>query len=183
MSGKRSVKEFLRKNVVSLKRNPQTIPLLMLLVSFLVYSLNLTCMSNTTAKIQGSGMGLCQFCTTLFSILSMVCMLNAFPRRKKVNVPMLVIMFAMFAVMTYCDMHYLARITAALTRAESPIQLSAGTAYISSAESMLRAHIILVAATAALVALMPVYSKLLKKIDTSVAVADNGAMDALELTE
>lgn len=183
MSRKKSFKEFFRKKIVNLKRNPQTIPLLMLLASFLVYSLNLTCISNTTAKIQGAGMGLSQFCTTLFSILSLVCMLNAFPHRKKVNIPMLAIMFIMFAVIIYCDLHYLGRITAALTRAESPIKLTSGTAYIAEAQSMLSTHVVLVAITAALVILMPIYSKLLRKINTSVTVEDNGTMDALELTE
>ncbi len=183
MSGKKSLKEFFRKKTVNLKRNPQTIPLLMLLASFLVYSLNLTCISNTTAKIQGAGMGLSQFCTTLFSILSLVCMLNAFPRRKKVNIPMLSIMFIMFAVIIYCDLHYSGRITAALTRAESPIQLTLSTAYIADAQSMLRTHVTLVAVTAALVILMPVYSRLLRKINTSVTIEDNGALKTLEITE
>ena len=78
-----AVKEFFRKQIVTLKRNPQNIPMAMLLISFVYYSLNLTNMSNTTAKIQGVGMGLCQFCIMLFSLLSIVCMLNAFPKRKE----------------------------------------------------------------------------------------------------
>lgn len=83
------IKESFRKFLVSLKRNPQNIPLVMLLVTFLYYSLNLTDMSDTTAKIQGTGMGLAQFCIILFSLLSLVCLLNAFPRRKKPNIPMM----------------------------------------------------------------------------------------------
>ena len=50
--------EALRKFIVSLKRKPQNIAMVALVVSFLVYSLNLTSVSNTTAKIQGAGMGL-----------------------------------------------------------------------------------------------------------------------------
>ena len=49
------MKEFIRKTIVSLKRKPQTIPLLVLALAFLVYSLNLTHISDTTAKIQLSG--------------------------------------------------------------------------------------------------------------------------------
>ena len=71
--------EMLRKFIVSLKRKPQNIAMAALVVSFLVYSLNLTSISNTTAKIQGGGMGFTGFCTMLFSILSFVCFLNAFP--------------------------------------------------------------------------------------------------------
>ncbi len=178
-----TVKEFFRKRIVALKRNPSVIPLLSLVVAFLVYSLNLTLVSNSTAKIQGAGMGLSQFCITLFSILSMVCMLNAFPRRKKANIPMLVLLFLMLGLIAFCDFHYLGCISAALTRAESPIQITDATNYIPKAQTMLRVHMVLVGVSAALVALLPVYSKLLRKINTSVAVEDNGDMDKLELSE
>ena len=63
------IKEFFRKLIVSLKRNPGIIPLLMLAVSFLFYSLNLTDVSDTTAKIQSRGMGLSEFTIMLFSML------------------------------------------------------------------------------------------------------------------
>ena len=180
MSG---IKEFFRKKLVYLKRNPSVIPLLMLLVTFLIYSFNLTYMSNTTAKIQGAGMGLCQFCIMLFSLLSMVCMLNAFPRRKKPNIPMLVVMFVMFAIIIYCDIHYCNGVMAALTRPESPIKLDKTTAYIATAYNMINTHMILVGISAALVVLLPVYSKLLKKINTSVDVEDNGTMGEIEITD
>ena len=101
-----ALKEFFRKQIVNLKRRPQNIPLVMLLVCFLVYSFNLTNMSDTTAKIQGMGMGLCQFCIMLFSLLSMVCMMNAFPTRKKPVLPRVVLMFVMFGIIIFCDIHY-----------------------------------------------------------------------------
>ena len=173
-----SLKESIRKSLVSLKRNPSIIPLVMALACFILYSFNLTKMSDTTAKIQGSGMGLCQFCIMLFSLLSMVCMLNAFPRRKKPNIPMIVVMFVMFAIIIYCDIHYSGRITAAVYRTENPIKI---TEYIAGAYNMLSTHMIMVGITAALVALLPVYSKLLKKINTNVAVEDNGEMAQIEI--
>lgn len=177
------IKESFRKFLVSLKRNPQNIPLVMLLVTFLYYSLNLTDMSDTTAKIQGTGMGLAQFCIILFSLLSLVCLLNAFPRRKKPNIPMIVLMFVMLAIIIFCDIHYTNAIYAALTRAESPIVLSTATAYIADAYNMLNTHIVMMVISAALVALLPVYSKLLKKIKTSIAVEDNGDMAEIEIEE
>lgn len=106
--------EFLRKKVVALKRNTKVIPLLSLLIGFLWYSLNLTTMSNTTAKIQYGGMGLSQFCIMLFSILSLVCMLNAFPHRKKANVPMVVLLFVLLGIILYADSHYLQCVERAL---------------------------------------------------------------------
>jgi len=177
------MKEFFRKKIVSLKRNPSIIPLLVLLVSFILYSFNLTVVSNTTAKIQGAGMGLAQFCIMLFSLLSMLCMLNAFPRRKKPNIPMIVIMFVMFAIIIFCDIHYRSGIMAAITRAESPIKLEKATEYIAKAYNMLQTHMILVGVSAVLVILLPFYSKLLRKINTSVTVEDNGSMGNIEIND
>lgn len=180
MSG---IKELFRKQLVNLKRNPQIIPMVMLLGAFLVYSFNLTDMSNTTAKIQGTGMGLAQFCIMLFSMLSLVCLLNAFPRRKKANIPMLVLMFVMFAIIMCCDIHYRNAIIAAISRAESPIALNETTAYIAEAYNMLNLHVIMMSISAVLVILLPVYSKLLRKINTSIEVEDNGSMEAIELND
>ena len=95
----KGLKESFRKLLVSLKRRPHMIPLLVFALAFLVYSLNLMNISDTTAKIQGKGMGLCGFATMLFSLLSLLCFLNAFPHRKKVNVPMLVLAFLMMLLL------------------------------------------------------------------------------------
>lgn len=177
------LRERIRKFIVSLKRNPSVIPLVMLGAAFVLYSFNLTDVSDTTAKIQGQGMGLCQFCIMLFSVLSMVCMLNAFPRRKKANIPMIVIMFVMFAVIIYCDIHYCNAIVAALNRAESPIVLDVTTEYIAKAYNMLGTYMILICVTAGLVVTLPLYSKLLKRINTSVELEDNGEMAQIEIND
>ncbi len=178
-----SVKEKIRKFIVSLKRKPSMIPLAMLGVSFLLYSLNLTDISDTTAKIQGSGMGLSEFSIMLFSLLSMVCMLNGFPKRKKPNYPMVALMFVMFAIIIYCDNHYCSMILAALNRPENPIVITEATSYIAEAYNMLNTHMILIIVTAVLVILLPVYTKLLRMIKTSVAVEDNGEMAQIEIND
>lgn len=177
------LKEFGRKIVVSLKRRPHIIPGVVMAAAFLVYSLNLTDVSNTTAKIQGQGMGLCGFCTMLFSMLSFVCFLNAFPHRKKVNIPMLLLMFVMFAVIIYCDVHYMGRVMTAITRAENPIQITANTAYIADAYNILNVHIVILAAAAVLIVLLPIYSRLIRKINTSIDVEDNGSLAEIELSD
>ncbi len=178
-----NVKETHRKSMVSLKRNPSIIPLLMLAAAFLLYSLNLTHVSDTTAKIQGKGMGLCQFCIMLLSMLSMVCLLNAYPRRKKPNIPMIVLTFVMFGVMIFCDIHYRNAILAALYRPENPIVINEATMYIANAYNMLGTYVWLIAVTAVLVATVPLYGKLLKKINTSVAVEGNDEMAAIEISD
>lgn len=177
------IKERVRKVLVSLKRNPSVIPLVMLGVSFVLYSFNLTDVSDTTAKIQGQGMGLCQFCIMLFCALSMVCMLNSFPRRKKPNIPMIAVMFVMFAIIIYCDIHYCNAIMAALTRAESPIVLDVTTQYIANAYNMLGIFMVLICITAGLVVTLPLYSKWLKGINTSVEIEDNGDMARIEIND
>lgn len=174
--------ETLRKFIVSLKRKPQNIAMAALVVSFLVYSLNLTSISNTTAKIQGTGMGFTGFCTMLFSILSFVCFLNAFPYRKKANVPMLVLMFGMFAIVAGCDWYYLGAIARAITRAESPIS-PVDFPYVAKAQVVLHWHMVLLGVTTLLVITLPVYRKALRKIKTSVDVEDNGRLDAIDITD
>lgn len=128
-------------------------------------------------------MGLSGFCTMLFSILSLVCFLNAYPHRKKTNIPMLVLMFAMLALLIYCDTYYMGCIIRAQTRPENPIVVDANTMYITRAYGMLGAHRIILCVGAGLTLLVPVLRKLLRKIDTSLPVEDTGSMDAILLSE
>ena len=176
------LKEFWRKRLVSLKRKPHMIPLVVMAIAFLYYSLNLTHISDTTARIQGQGMGLAGFATMLFSMLSLVCFLNAFPHRKKVNVPMLCLMLLMVGIIIFCGVYYQGRITEALTREVNPITVSADKQYISAAMHMLSVHRIILIVGVALVALLPVYSKALKKINTNVDVADNAGMGTIDIS-
>jgi hypothetical protein len=176
------VKEFFRKKIVTLKRKPQLIPLVVLGIAFLVYSLNLTQVSNTTAKIQLAGMGLSGFCTMLFSMLSFVCFLNAYPHRKKTNIPMLVLMFVMLGVLIVCDTFYMGQITKAITRAEHPIVVDASTAYITAAYDMLGVHRIIIGIGAVLTLLVPVLRKALKKINTSLPVEEGTQMGEILLS-
>ena len=174
--------EFLRKFFVALKRQPTIIALVVLLIAFFQYSLNLTHISDTTAKIQGPGMGLCGFATMLFSMLSLVCFLNAYPRRKKPVYIMVALMLVMFAVIIFCDVHYSGLIMNALTREVNPIKLDASTIYIAQAYNVLQNHIMLEGVGVALVLLLPVYTKLLRKINTSITVEDNGKLDVIDIS-
>lgn len=176
------LKESFRKLLVALKRRPHIIALLVFAVAFLVYSLNLMNISDTTAKVQGKGMGLCGFATMLFSLLSLLCFLNAFPHRKKVNVPMLVLAFLMVGILLFADTFYISAVDAARFREVSPIEIGPTTQYIADAYSMLITHRIVLVAGVVLTALLPVYGKLLRRINTSVAVEDNGKLDAIEIS-
>ncbi len=174
------MKEFFRKMLVSIKRNPQIFAGIVLAGAFLYYSLNLTKISNTTAKVQGRNMGLFGFITMLFSILVFVCFLNAFPKRKKANVPMLVLMYAIFAIIITADIFYRTRIAEAAAKEEFRRVLDENP-YIFAADKVVLIHIILIIIVAVLIALMPVYGRLLKKINTSIEVEGYGKLDKIDI--
>lgn len=175
------MKEMARKFLVTLKKNPSMIPFVMLIISFLVYSLNLTYISNTTATIQGVGTGLCEFASMLFSILSMIAMLNAFPKRQKPNYLMVGLLIGMFAVIIACDAIYAAKITSTIAKLGSSIKPKQYAEYIST-YTVVIVHIVFVAITAVTTVLEPLFAKLLKKINTSVEIEETNVGN-IELAE
>lgn len=178
----RGLKEVWRKFLVSIKRRPQMIPLAVLVIAFVFYSLNLMHISDTTARIQGAGMGLAGFATMLFSMLSFMCFLNAFPYRKKPNIPMVVLMFIMLGIVIFSDLYYRNAILAAVNRPDNPIVVTNETVYIALAEWYLQIHVAILVVAIVLILLLPVYSKLLRKIKTSVEVEDNGSLGAIDIS-
>ena len=135
-----------------------------------------------TALINGPHMGLSSFAVMLLSTLSLVCFLNAFPHRKKAVVPMVILTFVMLAILIFCDYYYDGRIVAALTRAESPIVPTGKNAFVAVTQHVVAVHRILLIIGAALFALLPVYSKLLRKINTSIEVAENKDMGTIDIS-
>lgn len=174
------LKERVRKFFVALKKNPQYIPTAALAVAFLHYSLNLTHISDTTAKLQGSNMGLSAFITMLFLILSFVCMLSAFPKRQKPKISMIIVMIVLYVSVIISDIHYMSCIYNALYRPVDPIK---PTEYIFTAYNTVLVNIILVAITILCVLLEPVYAKLIKKINTSIEVEDSGNIGAIDISD
>ena len=155
----------------------------MLMIAFVVLSFNLTKISNTTATMNKSGMGLCAFISMLFSILSMVCMLNAFPKRKKPNVAMIVIMLLMFAIMIGADVFYCIKLVKGVTTDPDAITVTTKNYFIVETQQALIAHIVTIALTTVCVVLEPCLAKLLKKINTSIDVEDNGKIAAIDISE
>lgn len=176
------LKEAVRRIFVFLKKKPDIIPILALTVSFLIYSLNLTSVSNTTAKIYGAHMGLCSFVTMLFMILSFVCMLGAYPKRQKPKWIMIALATVMYLAVIGADILYYIRIETALTRAENPIKLTESTMYIWEAQNLMVTHIISLVVVIACMYLEPVFAKLFKKINTSVEIESNDVAE-IELSE
>ena len=181
---RKGFKEFIRKFLVSIKRKPQNIAMFILLVGFVFFSLNLTSISDTTALINTANMGQCEFCMMLFSILSFVVFMRAFPKRQKVKIPMLVLTFLFLGIIIFTDVVYLLRINDALTRDVNRIVINYETGknmFIANAWGTLIAYLIFVGVVVFLLATLPIYSKLLKKINTSIDVEGNTNMTAVDI--
>ncbi len=176
------IKESVRRFLVSLKKNPQSVPLAGLCVAFLEYSLNLTDISNTTAKLQGANMGLAAFVTMLFMILSFVCMLNAFPKRQKPNLAMIILMVVLYGAIIFADIHYLNTVDYALINSAGSLNNEA-IVYIYNAYNTITVHMILIGVTILLVLLEPLIAKLLKKINTSIEVEVSGDIGNIDIVD
>lgn len=174
------MKEFFRKRMVALKRNPQNIAMVAMLGTFIFYSLNLTKISDTTAKIQGSNMGLSAFVTMLFSVLVFVTFLNSYPKRKKPNIPMIVITVAMFSAIIVADLNYRNCILKAYA-SDGFADVLAKNPYIAQADQVLLIHVILIGVVVLLILTRPLYGKLLRKVNTNIELEYSGAMDSIEV--
>lgn len=179
---RRGFKEFVRKFFVGLKRNPQNIAMVMMLVTFLVYSLNLTIIARTTEKIGLPNMGQCEFVSMLVGILAFVSFLRAFPRREKPKMIMIGLTLLMLAATIFTDVVYKMRIHEALTRTDpAPIVVTDETVYITQTDGLLTVHIIMLIVSVGLIVLLPVYSKLLRKIKTSIEVEGNENIGSIDI--
>ena len=161
------VKEWCRKQIVSLKRAPQKIALLVLAVTTIYFMLVLYPLSAALSACNQAvdASGICQFIVTLLSLLVLVSFLNAFPKRKKANIFFIVLVFVMIAGMIACDlviyfetMAYLADLS----------ETSTSYATISPIHPLLIGHVVLLGVSALIFALLPVYAKLINKINTKV---------------
>lgn len=176
------LKEGVRRFFVMLKKSPDLVPIVALVVSFLVYSLNLTSVSNTTAKIYGPHMGLASFVTMLFMILSFVTMLGSYPKRQKPKWLMIIISTVMYLCVILADVYYYLMINNALTRPTNPIKITESTKYIADAQNLMVIHIVTVVIVIACMYLEPVLAKLFKKINTSVEI-ESSEVAEIELSE
>lgn len=190
-----ALKERFRKAMVSLKRKPHMIPLTVLLVAFLWYTLQLTVVSNATVSINTGGMGLSGFVTLLFSILGLVCFGYSFPHRKPVVAWKLGLMFLLFGCVIYADVHYMNvvrdrvyqefayssadKIINNLSVIDSRQVVRMQTKHAIS--NLLSVHILLVSIGLALTALLPVYTPLIRRIRTSVHVDSNENMGKIDI--
>lgn len=186
----RGTKEFFRKRLVGLKRRPQNIALIVYLAALLTVTLNQTKISNTTAEIQLSNMGLAYFAALLFSILGFVCLLNAFPKRAKPKWVMLGLYFAMLAIIVVCDIFYYTQTGIGISErlrelqtGEEQMEFVTKYSYYYDVRKIMIVHAVLIVISGILAGLSPLIGKLLRKIKTSVNVESNDGMEAIEVED
>ena len=177
------IKEKIRRFLVGLKKNPQLIPIASLCATFLVYSLNLSHISDTTNKIQKPNMGLAAFITMLFMILSFVCMLSAFPKRKKPNLAMIIVMIVLYGIIIGADLLYLDAVSYSFAPDYWKTLSRADQLNIVSAYNTINTHMLLVGLTVVLVLVEPLIAKLLKKIKTSIDVEGSGNITNIDIAD
>ncbi len=182
-------KEWGRKQIVSIKRKPQNIGFIYL---FIVTVFNLLSLSIYSELIVYHGeeiewVGLMVFVNTLLSILVLVAYLNAFPKikpvnskvvktmtesgvRLHVNVLMLAVTLGMIVIMIVCEAFYYVLMTAGYN--EYYVSVGATTPEVAklfeTTFALTLAHIILLGLSIVLICTLPLYRKLLMKINTSV---------------
>ncbi len=158
-----AVKEWFRKKVVALKVKPQIIPLIVLALTTVCFMLFLYKFSGSIAAsfndARTKATGICIFISTLLSLLVLVSFLNAFP-----NIFFIVLVFAMLAGILACDIVYYVQM-------ENCIEFngvgSSLSLKVEPGQPYMIAHIVLLCVSAVVFALLPVYGRLIKKINTS----------------
>ena len=160
----KDLKESFRKLIVSLKRRPHNIAFVMLLVSFVQYSFNLTDI----------------FIIMLFTTLAIVCFLNAFPKRQKPRWIMVALYVVLIGIVIACDFLYAD--AAAKSLASGDFDASKYP-FVPIAQKTVVTNAILLGVTLLLTATIPVYGKLLKKINTSIELEYTDTSNQVELAD
>ena len=165
-----ALKEWWRKRIVALKVRPQKIPLWIMVITTVYFMLILYSLSWAVEKnyTDTTASGICVFITTLVSLLFIVSYLNAFPKRKKANIFFIVLVFVMIAGQIACDLAYYFQ----MDKAIDGMVNHTSDAYKSATrgQPLIIGHVVLLGLSAIAFALLPVYSKLIKKINTSIKV-------------
>ncbi len=201
-------KEFFRRRIVSLKRKPQNIALIIVIITGIYNLLTLSSYSQLVNMVNSvEWIGLLTFINTLFSILAMVAFIYSFPKIKKdrskvtktihngvcklnVNIPMYVVLFVMLVGMLAAELGFYF-----ILHSSCYVELGAtalpeeylGYVLVSDATQVKEfnlvsklsiAHDILLGVDIIFAALVIPFSKLLMHIDTSIKLES-----ALENTE
>ena len=178
---KAGLKERCRKFIVNLKRRPSNIAFVFLLITSLVYLFAYTNIAQYLYAVRSNDdiinwSGLCSFVSFLFSILVFVLYMQTFPKRKKMNVVMLVLTYIFLAVMVFAD------VVCYLEACELDANTTSSvTSYLYTSIDIWLAHIVLICITAVVLACTPLIKMGLMKINTRKEVDSSEFKGQLDL--
>ena len=178
-----NLKERWRKFLVTTKRKPQRIAFFPLFISTIIWMFGIVYFGQATIYDKVAGMGLCIFVNTMLSILTLLLFMNTFPKRAKhMNYIMLALTFVFIAIMLTCDLvWYIKSYPVHMEAYEN----SAGSA-LEKIEPGMKAfpiiiiHLVFVALSAILLATLPLYSKLIMKINTAKVIEENKLSEEID---
>lgn len=180
-----AVKEWFRKRIVGLKRSPQTIVLVALFITTALWLIWLFTFSRTIAANSKADMcGLVVFINTLVSILIIALFGSAFPKRKKPNIVFIVLLFVFMAAIITCDALYYSQMSLYFKWRSNYSQADYdANPWYKQSLALAIAHIVLVGICAILLATLPLYKRLINKINTKKEVASNDMKEAIDVEE
>lgn len=165
------VKEWFRKQIVALKRRPQNIALVFALITSITY---LICLRDFSITITQDGDiewgGLAVFINSLLSVLVLALFLSAFPKRKKPNYIFVALVFVFYAVMIGMDVLYYIN-TSSYMASQNETVAEFPKHFASLREAI--AHIVMLGICIILLAALPLYSKLIRMINTKKEIASS----------
>jgi hypothetical protein len=180
-----ALKERGRKFIVNLKRNPQRIPLFFMVIVSALWLIWLFTFSQTVYRIPGvNWIGVSVFVITLLEILVLALFSSAFPKRKKPNIVFIVLLFVFMALIVFFDVLYYHQVyDFVFTQGKLNAEALAMFPCVESSLSLAIAHIILIGICALLLATLPLYSKLIMKINTKKVVDSNDIKENIDVSE
>lgn len=175
------IKEWFRKKIVALKRKTNVIPLLLFLITSIIYLFSLASFSRTGMVRFGNGdmLGFPVFVNCLLSILIIVLHLNAFPKRKKkVNLPNYILVYVFAAIMLAMDILYYIKVGAIVAKNGQTFAETDG--FVRTAATVSIVHIVFLGISVIALATLPLYSKLIMKINTSKVIEESQLDEVIE---
>lgn len=171
-----AVKEFFRKQTVSLKRAPQRIPLVYMAIVTVIWLVWMFTFSQAISAAQSGveWIGIAFFIVTLLSILVLALFLSAFPKRKKPNMIMIALIFVFLIAIILLDYLYYHQMYAFFdSQGDALDTYLADKPYLKKSTNLAIAHIVLNCVSIVLLATLPLYKKLILKINTKKVVEEN----------
>lgn len=180
------VKEWFRKFTVKLKHKTHMIPLVVVLIASLIYLCSLNTLSIALDDIRGiDSAGICMFVNTLVSILVLLVFLNAFPKRKKTNIVMLVGVFVLLALLLALDIVFYFKVVNFAKDSASKVFMTLDEYYadhpmIMPALDKVIVHAVFVGISILALAFLPLYKMGINKINTRKVVAENEIKEEID---